>query len=314
MKLFLSLLALASLLAGIPATLTAQSLEPVAFFDGSANEYPEGIAIDQRGNAYLSLVFAGKIKKVTPAGVTSDYAQIPDNWLLGMTFDHKGNLMVLGSSGIWKVTPSGVATLFATIPDHYFINDLAADHCGNLYVTDSFRYAIWKVDAWGSVTLWCADPLLQGAVGIFPNTLGPNGIRFTNDMKTLHVANTSAGTLLAIDVKRDGTAGPARVIVTDPSLVGADGIEIDRCGNTYLSVNIQDRISRVSPKGELSTVIEGDILATPTALAFGRGRDSRSLYICNNGNVFFSGNPQGEGLVRLDLEDCHHRAHGHCRK
>ncbi len=314
MKLLLSLLAATSLLASVPATLTAQSLEPVAFFDGSANEYPEGIAIDHQGNAYLSLVFAGKIKKVTTEGVTSDFAQIPDNWLLGMTFDQKGNLMVLGSSGVWKVTPAGVATLFATIPAHYFINDLAADNRGNLYITDSFRYAIWKVDAQANVTLWCEDPLLQGAVSIFPNTLGPNGIRFTNNLKTLHVAITSAGRLVAIDVLPDGSASPARVLVTDPSLVGADGIAVDHCGNTYISVNIQDRISRVTPQGELSTVIEGDILATPTALAFGRGRDSRSLFISNNGNVFFSSTPQGEGVVRLDLEEGHRRGHGNCRK
>ena len=314
MKLLPSLLAATALLASVPVTLCAQSLEPVAFFDGSANEYPEGIAIDHQGNAYLSMVFAGKIKKVTLQGIASDFAQIPDNWLLGMTFDHKGNLMVLGSSGVWKVTPAGVATLFATIPDHYFINDLAADNRGNLYVTDSFRYAIWKVDAHAQVTLWCTDPLLQGANTIFPNTLGPNGIRFTENKKTLYVANTSAGSLLAIDVLPDGSAGPARVIVKDPSLVGADGIEIDHAGNTYISVNIQDRISRVTPKGELSTVVEDDILATPTALAFGRGRDSRSLFICNNGNVFFSGDPQGEGLLRLDLDDCHRGGHGNSHK
>ena len=311
MKLLLSVLALTSaLFAGVPATLSAQSLEPVAYFDGSASEFPEGIAIDHQGNVYLSLVFAGKIKKVTPEGVTSDYAQVPDSWLLGMTFDHRGNLMVLGSSGIWKVSPAGVTTFFAAIPDHAFINDLAADNRGNLYVTDSFRYAIWKVDTQAKVTLWCQDPLLQGAVSIFPNTLGPNGIRFTNNMKTLHVAITSAGTLLAIDVNRDGTAGPARVVVTDPSLVGADGIEIDDCGNTYIAVNIQDRIARVSRDGKLSTVIEGDILATPTALVFGRGHDSRSLYISNNGNVFFSGNPQDESLVRLDLDNHHGRSCG----
>jgi len=310
MKLLHSLLAVTSLLACVPASLRAQTLEPVAFFDGAANEYPEGIAIDQQGNAYLSLVFAGKIKKVTPAGVATDFAQIPDNWLLGMTFDHQRNLMVLGSSGIWKVTPAGIATLFAAIADHNFINDLAMDNHGNFYVTDSFRYAIWKIDAHANVTLWSTDPLLQGANSIFPNTLGPNGIRFTDNKKTLHVAITSAGRLIAIDVRADGSAGPARVIVEDPSLVGADGIEVDHAGNTYLSVNIQDRISRVSAKGELSTVVEGDILATPTALAFGRGHDSRSLFICNNGNVFFSGNPQGEGLLRLDLDDCqHHTQH-----
>lgn len=310
MKSLRTLLATAAALTGLTAILTAQSLEPIAFFDGAATEFPEGLAVDHQGNAYLTMVFAGKIKKVTPAGVQSDFAQVPDNWLLGMTFDPQGNLFVIGGSGVWKVTPAGVATLFAPIPDHYFINDLALDNHGNLYVTDSFRYVIWKVDPQGNATIWCQDPLLQGAVSAFPNTLGPNGIRFTANKKTLVVANTSAGRILAIDVKCDGTPSAARVLASDPLLVGADGIAVDQSGNTYVSVNIQDRIARVTPQGKLTTVIENDILATPTALAFGRGRDSRSLFVCNNGNVFFSAAPEGEGLLRLDLEDSLHR----CRK
>lgn len=308
MNKLVTLVATTSVLAVLSTTLRSQSLEPVAFFDGSANEYPESIAIDHRGNSYLGLVFAGKIRKVTPRGVQSDFALIPDNWLLGMTFDRAGNLVVLGASGIWKVSPDGTPSLFSSVPGHNFLNDLVYDRHGNLYVTDSNNYLIWKVDPHGTAVVWSTDPLLQPSATSFPAPLGPNGIGFDHDMKTLHVVNTSAGRLLLIDVKRNGSAGPARILADDPSLIGADGLEIDEHDNTYIAVNIQDRIALVKRNGRVSTVIEGDLLSVPTSLAFGRGCDSRTLFICNNG-LFFLSDPIGAGLLRLDLDDCRRSGH-----
>jgi len=321
MKLLISSLAAFSLSAGLPAVPSAQAaplhaaapaqtLAPFVAFDGATNEFPEALAIDHRGNIYVSLVFAGRIKKVSPQGVQSDFAEIPDGFLLGMTFDRAGNLVVLGANGIWKVSQAGVVTLFAAVPGHSFLNDLVYDRHGNLYVTDSTGYLIWKIDPQGNATTWSTDPLLQSVNENFPYPLGPNGIRFSDDQRTLHVANTSAGTLLAIDVRRDGSAGRARIIASDPALIGADGIEIDDCGNTYVAVNIQNRIARVSPYGSVTTVVEGGLLATPTALIFGSGRDARSLLIVNNGNAFFSSTPEGQGLVRLGVENCHHGRRG----
>jgi sugar lactone lactonase YvrE len=309
MNMSVTLFAATSVLAVLSSTLRSQSLEPVAFFDGSANEYPESIAIDHRGNSYLSLVFAGKIRKVTPRGVQSDFAHIPDNWLLGMTFDRAGNLVVLGASGIWKVSPDGTPSLFSSVPGHNFLNDLVYDRHGNLYVTDSLNYLIWRVDPQGTAVVWSTDALLQPSVSIFPAPLGPNGIGFDHAMKTLHVLNTTAGRVLLIDVQRNGSAGPARILADDLSLIGADGLAIDDHDNTFITVNIQDRIAVVKRNGRVSTVIEGDLLSVPTSLAFGSGCDSRTLFICNNG-LFFTPEPFGAGLLRLDRDDGERSGHG----
>lgn len=300
MKILTTLLAVTSLIAGLPSLLQAQTLKTVALFDGTQNEFPESIAVDHRGNLYLSLVSAGKIRKVTPEGAQSDFARIPDTRLLGVNFDRAGNLLVVGTSGVWKVSPSGVPSLFATVPERVGLNDVAPDRHGNLYVTDPSKFVIWKVDHQGNAVLWSSDPLFQPAVGA-PTRLGPNGIGFTRDMKTLHVCNTSAGRVLAIDIRKDGSAGPARILAESPLLVGADGLEVDQHDNTYVAVNRQNRIARVSRKGELSTVVEGGLLSAPTSLTFGRGHHAHSLFICNNGGSFFGPNPVREGVLRLDL-------------
>lgn len=301
MKILPTLIAVTSLVAGLPSLLSSQTLKTVALFDGTKTEFPESIAVDHRGNLYLSLVTAGKIKKVTPEGAQSDFARISDTRLLGVNFDRTGNLLVVGTSGVWKVSPAGVPALFASIPDKVGLNDVVPDQHGNLYVTDPSKFVIWKVDRQGNAVLWSSDPLFQPAVGA-PTRLGPNGIGFTRDMKTLHVNNTSAGRLLAIDIRKDGSAAPARILAESPLLVGADGLEIDHHDNTYIAVNRQNRIARVSRKGELSTVVEGDLLSAPTSLTFGRGHHAHTLFICNNGGSFFGPNPVREGVLRLDFK------------
>jgi len=295
-------LTLTVLLAGLPSLLHSQTLKQVALFDGTKNEFPESIAIDHRGNLYLSLVSLGRIKKVTPDGVQSDFAEIPGNRVLGLTFDRAGNLVVAASSGVWKISPSGTPQLFAAVPGHMNLNDLTYDLRGNLYVTDSAKFVIWKVDPQGNATLWSSDPLFQpSATSTFPSKIGPNGIGFTPDRKTLHVNNTSAGRVLALDLKRDGTAGPARVFAESPLLVGADGLRIDVFGNTYVAVNIQNRIARVSRRGQITVVAQDNLLSAPTSVVFGRLHNPHTLFICNNGGSFFGPNPVREGVLRLDL-------------
>jgi len=301
MKTLVTLLVATSLFACLQSTAQAQPLKPVVFFDGSKNEYPESIAIDQHGNLYLSLFFAGKIKKVSPEGVQTDFAQIDDWSLLGLTFDREGNLVIAGGKGIWKVLPDGTPKLFSPVTGNTYLNDLTYDQHGNLYVTDDFL--IWKIDPQGNAVMWTSDPLLRPSATFFPFEVGGNGIRFTRDMRTLHVSNTSAGRVLAIDVRPDGSAAPARILAESTLLIGADGIEIDEHDNTFVAVNYQDRIAKVSREGRITTVVEGGALSCPTSLVLGRARTAHTLFICNNGNVFFSSDPVGEGLLSFELKE-----------
>ncbi|MGC4074206.1 MAG: SMP-30/gluconolactonase/LRE family protein [Nibricoccus sp.] len=300
MKTFLLSLTVAALCAGAPAS-SAQALRPVAWFDGEQTEFPESIAIDRHGNLYLSLTMAQGIKKITPQGTQSDFAHIPDDWLLGLTFDPAGNLVAAGALGIWKVSPAGCVWLFATVPGHHSLNDLVYDRRGNLYVTDDELGVIWKIDSGGGAAIWSDDPLFKATDPAYPFPVGCNGIAFSRDQKTLYVTNTSDGYLLAVDVKPNGAAGPVSVVAADARLIGADGIKTDDADNVYVAQNIQRKILRIKKTGQINTLAEGGLLSFPTSLVFGRGRDAATFFICNNGDAFFSDTPSGQGVLRLDL-------------
>ena len=283
----------------LPCLLPAQTVRPFVSFSDQGNEYPESIARDQQGNLYLSLTFGQRLKKITPAGVVSDFAVINDDWLLGVTVDARGNVMVAGTNGVWKVTPAGVVTLFAEVPGHLSLNDLTYDQKGNLYVTDDTLGVIWKVDSGGNATVWCSDVRLGPTNPSFPFPVGCNGIAFSHDRKKLLTTNTSDGFLLAVDVLANGTAGTVRVIASSPRLIGADGIKVDAADNVYVAQNINRQILRVNPCGEITTVVQGGLLSFPTSLVF--GSNSNTLFICNNGDAFFSDKPSGQGVLRLVL-------------
>lgn len=293
------LLITATILINLPSMLLAQTLKPFASFSAEKQEFPESITRDRQGNLYLGLTFAQTVKKVTPDGRQSDFAHIPDDFLLGITIDPFGNVVVAAASGIWKVSPAGHVWLFADVPGHISLNDLTYDHRGNLYVSDDSLFVIWKIDSQGHARVWSKDPHYVVTDQTFPIPTGCNGLAFTKDMRTLYVTNTSDGFLLAVEVRPSGEAGPVRVIASGPQMVGVDGIRTDEDDNVYIANNIARKILRVSKRGRVTTLVEGGLLSFPTSLVF--GRDDDTLFICNNGNAFISDTPSGQGVLKLTL-------------
>ncbi len=80
----------------------------------------------------------------------------------------------------------------------------------------------------------------------------------------------------------DGSAGPRSVLVTLPRTV-PDGVALDVEGNIYVSHYNPNIIHRLSPAGELVTLIDDWQqlqLVAPTNIAFG-GPDLRTLIIAS---------------------------------
>ena len=300
MKTIPTLSAATFLLAAFCSSLSARLVEPVAIFDYAHGELPESLAFDHEGNAFMSIASGGKIVKVSPTGVKSDFAQIADWQLLGVKFDAAGNLFVAGGNGIWKVTRDGSVSMFATVPGHFFLNDMAFDRAGNMYVTDSFAYSIWRIDPAGNAQVWSTDPLLLPSSTFFPFPLGPNGLSFSRDGRTLFVLNTCAGRVVAIDLDQSGGAGAGRLVAEDEALIGADGLTMDATGNLFIAVNIQDQIVVLDTKGQLTELVSGRPLSTPTTVVFGERSGQQTLFICNNGNFFAGADATLAGLYKID--------------
>ncbi|MBI3416374.1 MAG: hypothetical protein HY043_13850 [Verrucomicrobia bacterium] len=143
--------------------------------------YPQGIALDKSGNAYVTDNANHTIRKVTSAGVVTTVAGKPGlpgnfdgvgsaaqfNTPIGIAIDDAGNIFVAdsGNNTIRKVTNDGVVTTLVGMPGQSGSADgtgsaarfngpsgLALDDAGNLYVADRDNFVIRKVSNSGVVT------------------------------------------------------------------------------------------------------------------------------------------------------------------
>lgn len=171
--------------------------------------------------------------------------------LLGLRFHPDGQLLVIdfGGQQVLRVDPvTGASQVFMTVPPGPMagLNDLTFDKAGNVYVSDSFRGAVWRTGpAGGEAVQWVQDPsLLPNGVPPF----GANGLRFDKDEANLFVANTANDTIVRVPVLAGGAPGVPSVFTN--SVNGADGLLIDAQGNLWVCANQADEIVVVDPTGK----------------------------------------------------------------
>lgn len=125
-------------------------------------------------------------------------------------------------------------------------NAFEFDKHGNLYVSDSFQGAIFRIDNVGGCTRPCAvttlahDPLL--ATAGFP-PFGANGLAFNGDDSALFIANTGDDRILRLDMATKA------ISVFAESLDGADGIVFDRLGRLWVAANQSDEVVALNSSG-----------------------------------------------------------------
>lgn len=279
-------------------------------FSSSFDQHPESIAIDRTGNIYVShldpVSGVAEIIKVTPDKIASVLATLPAGIGFGVTTDPAGNVYALDNAfssvykGVWRVSPSGSATLLAGFPNAAILNAFAFDDNGSIYITDSFASNIYRVARDGTTSTWLHDPSLLGGApnptpcGNFPKSgLGANGIAFNKG--SLYVRNTTQGMVVRIPVNPDDIPGePAVLKGPTCSLWGADGQAFDNAGNLYVAVNIQNKIVRIDPSGNLTTVAAGSPpFFTPTAIAFGTTAATQKTMFITNATLFSPGATAG---------------------
>jgi sugar lactone lactonase YvrE len=288
----LALALLAALLIAVaaPGQIGANGLiEVVRSYDDPQVELPEGIAVDKRGNLYVSLAPPGQIWKITPDGAESLLADFGEWGSLGLAVDAPGNVYFGHSSfnpdthGVYRVTRSGDVKRLPGTEAIGLPNALAFDKRGNLYVTDSSLGAIWRIRRRGSVELWLQHVLLEG-LGEIPDypPIGANGIAYRH--RNLYVANTEKGLMVRIPILKSGAAGDPEIIAEGPHLYGLDGIALDVHGTIYAALVLQSKLVRINAVNgdvvELATADDG--IDEPASLAFGTGRgDRQSLFVTN---------------------------------
>jgi sugar lactone lactonase YvrE len=300
----------------LPLAARAQSAETLVLFDAAKLETPESLVFDRAGNVYVSLALTGEIRKITPQGIPSTFAQLPVGapltpcgafvGLMGaLAIDNHDNLYVtaafcdLNNRGVWKVTPDGQASLIAHLPAEALPNGITFHH-NTLYIADSALGRVWAVPAAGGTpSVWIQDDLLFAPPGSpFP---GANGIKAYHG--DLYVSVSGAGTIVAIPFLHNDFAGSPRVHATVPAPQGCDDFSFDVHGSLYCVTDPFRTLIRVDPGGSSEILLTfADGLDGPTATAFGvHGQDRFNLYITNAAFPFFSVDHR-PSLMRLRLD------------
>jgi DNA-binding beta-propeller fold protein YncE len=254
--------------------------------------FPEGIAANPKtGDIYVGTFDFGpnsnKLLRFNKNGelvAQQDFGATP---LLGLQFNHWDNKVYIcnfGASKIQRIKASFTDTVeeiedLATLPSIgapsertvgnpdgtedtiIFQNSLAApnaltfDKHGNLYISDSFQGAIFRIDHAHkcetpcNVTTVKHDALL--ATAGFP-PFGANGLAFNGDGTKLYIANTGDDRILQLDLKTK------EIGVWAESINGVDGIASYR-GKLIAAENQGDRILILNDSGRVIARL-GDFL------------------------------------------------------
>jgi gluconolactonase len=146
------------------------------------------------------------------------------------------------------------------------LNDLVVDHNGTIYFTVGLAYYLKS----------------GGSVISLGDNIRSNGIMLSPDEKTLYVTN--GGTILAFDIRSDGTVNNRRDFAKLQGGNG-DGMAIDASGRLY--VTSAPGVQVFDAKGEYLGVIPAP--RNPISVAFS-GPNKQVLYIVGSGALGSDGN------------------------
>lgn len=272
--------------------------------------YFSDITFTHVGKANKAPIEAGHIWKFDPKTGKSTIFRSPSGMSNGIKFDAAGNMIVAEGAdfGGRRVTRTDMKTGKSYIIAGLFEgrqlnspNDVTIDEKGRIYFSDP-RYlghepidqpiqAVYRIDIDGSIHR------------IITDAGKPNGVCVSPDQKTLYVVSNDNGStgigrlpqdaplrkgrmaLLAYDLAADGSAKFRKMLVDYAPQDGPDGLVCDKEGNLYVAVRDETRPGIVvySPEGKELAHIPTEL---PTNVGFGRGDESRTLYITAGKSVY----------------------------
>jgi sugar lactone lactonase YvrE len=253
--------------------------------DGTGSEArfnaPSDVAVDGKGNLYVTDIFDRTIRKITPGGVVTT------------SFDskHLHNMR----------TPGGVVTTLAgsagqggssdgTGSDARFNepSGVAVDGSGNLYVADTYNHTIRKITPGGVVTT------LAGSAGQQGSSDGTGSDARFNAPSD--VAVDGRGNVYVVDagihdrtIRKITPGGVVTTLAgTEGQLGSESGWTVDDSGNVYVAGNVGDTIRKITPGGVV-TIFAGS--AGQAGNSDGTGSDARfnnpnGVAVDGGGNVY----------------------------
>lgn len=231
-------------------TLTAEldAPESVAYDAASGTLFISNVAGAPTEQDYegwiLTTDLSGKPKRLELQG-----QPLEPRWLEGLSAPkglavHEGWLWLADITQVQAVQLSDGQTRLFEPAGAQFLNDVAIDDSGTVYVSDTFGNRIYRLPADAEQF----DVLAEG-----PQLESPNGLLVQGD--ELVVAAWGAGDEGGRLYEYNITADAYKFITPEP--VGRlDGVAKDRQGNYLVSDWKSGAILRITPGGEVSTIVE----------------------------------------------------------
>ena len=251
--------------------------------------HPESIALDPATGAYFVSNINGAptekdsngyISKISPDGLVTVLKFIDSK---GKDYElHAPKGLAVLNDVIYAVDIGGVKAFdtetgkfirfydFATVIPA-FLNDIAADQKGMLFVSDMMANRIYRFDP--------AKP--DALVEVFkesPLLAQPNGLLFNRQTRGLMVVSWAEGRLMEIDLN-----GHIKVLRKD--LGNLDGIAIDAQGNLYLSNYPKGEIYLIPKFGRGALSLFGSGLDSPADISFDDARGELLVPLMNQNRV-----------------------------
>lgn len=261
----------------------------------SASQFPEGIAVDE-DRLYISSAATGAIATADPeASRARPFIPAGQDGMtssIGLNVRRDRLYAAGGASGsvfVFNADTGRLVRRFDTGAGG-FINDLAFDRSGNVYLTDSFRPVVWRISA---ADIRPGPPAqaqpwldLTGTPISYQAGFNLNGIELTGDGRYLLTVQTNTGTLFRISL---ATREVIAVDLGGHTLAGGDGMLLR--GNTLWAVT-DPVVTKVAltdgyTRGTVVSRTGDPSFSTPTTIETAEGR----LFVVNSQFAQAGGTP-----------------------
>jgi sugar lactone lactonase YvrE len=256
------------------------------------NTFLENIAVNKKGDLFITSLEDGKIYRLSSDGAKSDFAKI-DGKVAGLAFDKKEKLIVSGwvngtTPSVFIISKQGNLESSTPIAGAIFLNGVTWLKDDKFLIADSYKGTIWEFDAKAKTSkVWLENEMFARSndKNPFPAV---NGLKIFNNV--LYATNTERQQILRIPILANGSAGKPKIWLEK---INGDDFAFDSSGNLFVTTHVYNNVLKITPNGKTMIIAENGSVIGDTSLAFGSGKNKNTLFVVTNGGISL---PPKEGV------------------